>query len=178
MISSSSRKDGYKIVAYLPAPRGESVKAAGMQLHEAFANLDDDPKAFKAFTKRWGEIWEGWEEIRRHEAKLGVRNNLRRAWRGDENIFSQPSRLLVWLTTAKWPFEMQTRDLIGTLQILFLRDHLAGNTAICANPDCVRPYFIRRRKTQKYCEAGACTAEAQRRQKLDWWNKNKRRKRA
>lgn len=32
----------------------------------------------------------------------------------------------------------------------------------CANPECVAPFFLARRKDQRYCELGACTAYAQR----------------
>lgn len=33
---------------------------------------------------------------------------------------------------------------------------------VCANPECVAPFFLARRKDQKYCERGACTGYAQR----------------
>jgi len=67
--------------------------------------------------------------------------------------------------------EMTPKDLLGTIFLLFLRDHAAGKTAICANPDCHSPYFIRKRRTQKYCESGPCTEFAQRHYALNWWHK-------
>jgi hypothetical protein len=33
---------------------------------------------------------------------------------------------------------------------------------VCANPECVVPFFLARRKDQKYCEHGVCTSYAQR----------------
>jgi len=56
--------------------------------------------------------------------------------------------------------------------LLFLRDHAAGKTAVCANPECPAPYFLRSRKTQKICEAGECVAWAQRNYSLKWWREN------
>lgn len=56
--------------------------------------------------------------------------------------------------------------------MLLLRDRAAGKTAICANPDCPAPYFLKSRKTQKICEAGECVAWAQRNYALNWWRKN------
>lgn len=41
----------------------------------------------------------------------------------------------------------------------------------CASPNCPNPHFTRKRKTQKYCEA--CVAETQKKQKREWWNRNR-----
>jgi hypothetical protein len=172
MISRTKR--GYKIVAYLPVPRNEAKIVTNVQLHEEFANLRDEPEAFQFFTKRWGPLHRsGWEEVG-HKAKLAVRNNLRAAWRGEENGFSKPrSPLPALLRLEKNHFEIQTHDLLGTVVTLFLRDHWAGKTAICANPDCLTPYFVKKRKTQKYCESGPCVDQAQREQKRLWWERNR-----
>jgi hypothetical protein len=65
---------------------------------------------------------------------------------------------------------------VGSVQrlilMLFLRDQANGKTAICANPDCPAPFFLRSRKTQKICEAGGCVAWAQRNYALKWWREN------
>jgi hypothetical protein len=61
--------------------------------------------------------------------------------------------------------------------MLFVRDHAAGKTAICANPDCPARYFLKSRKTQKICEAGDCVEWAQRNYALRWWRENKRKNR-
>ena len=39
----------------------------------------------------------------------------------------------------------------------------------CANPDCVTPYFIAKRKDQVVCDAEICKAERQREHALKWW---------
>lgn len=46
--------------------------------------------------------------------------------------------------------------------------HYAGNLKICQNPDCETPYFISKRKDQKYC-SGQCAAPAKREAKRRWW---------
>ena len=58
------------------------------------------------------------------------------------------------------------------IRMLFLRDHALGKTAVCANPECPAPYFIKSRRTQKICEAGGCVAWAQRNYALKWWRDN------
>jgi hypothetical protein len=69
-------------------------------------------------------------------------------------------------------------NLWTTICILFLRDHAAGRTGICANPSCAAPYFLKRRKTQKFCEAGVCTAYAQRQYANSWWQREGKARRA
>lgn len=158
-------------MAYLPIPvqRGGPKK---MEMHEQFANLPDQPEAFQLFIKRWGALM-GPERLP-HELELEVRNKLRAAWRGQENLFSKPERAMpTSLTVEKDLLKIQPHDLADTLRLLFLRDHWAGKTAICANADCLTPYFIKRRRNQKYCEAGACTEQAQREQKRLWWARNR-----
>lgn len=170
----SRTKHGYKITAYLPAPTPKRVgHSERAQIHVDFANLPDQPEAFQLFTRKWGPLDSSWEEYR-HATKLRTRDSLRAAWRGVENSFTNPRAMQpTELLLQKNHFQIRTHDLMATLMILFLRDHWAGKTAICANPDCVTPYFIKKRKNQKYCEAGDCTAQAQREQKKRWWRENR-----
>lgn len=49
--------------------------------------------------------------------------------------------------------------------------------AKCHNPECLNPYFIAKRRTQKYCERGPCTTYAQRQYALKDWNKKGRERR-
>jgi hypothetical protein len=48
-----------------------------------------------------------------------------------------------------------------------------AKTAVCANPECPAPYFLKRRRTQRFCDRPACLAYGQRQHKLDWWRKQK-----
>jgi hypothetical protein len=43
--------------------------------------------------------------------------------------------------------------------------------AICENPDCPNPYFLKGRNTQQFCDRPACIACGQRQHKLDWWRR-------
>jgi hypothetical protein len=45
--------------------------------------------------------------------------------------------------------------------------------AVCANPECVAPFFLAKRRTQKFCERGECTRYAQNQYALRWWKENK-----
>ncbi|WP_263373918.1 hypothetical protein [Granulicella aggregans] len=57
--------------------------------------------------------------------------------------------------------------------LLFIRDHGAGKTGVCLNPECPAPYFIRRRRTQRICESGDCVSWFQRQHALKWWRENR-----
>jgi hypothetical protein len=109
------------------------------------------------------------------DKRLRLRDHLRAAWERNEQAIAemQASRIPAMLFPTKGGFEFEPHVWTQAMDLLFLRDHLAGKTAICANKDCPNPYFIRKRKTQKYCEAGPCVAQAQKEQKREWWNKNR-----
>jgi hypothetical protein len=53
---------------------------------------------------------------------------------------------------------------------------LAKRARRCLNPDCPAPYFLVKKKGQKYC-SDACSVPAQRAAKLRWWNENRKTKR-
>jgi len=74
--------------------------------------------------------------------------------------------------------ELETRDLTTFIHHLFLRDCAAGKLGVCGNPDCPAPYFLKRRRNQKYCERGSCTAYAQRQYSLKSWRRRGKRSRA
>lgn len=65
--------------------------------------------------------------------------------------------------------EIATADLWTLMQVLLFRDVALKSTGLCPNPDCVAPYFMKKRKTQKFCEKGDCVAFAQRQYALRWW---------
>jgi len=47
------------------------------------------------------------------------------------------------------------------------------NLKLCANADCVAPYFIAKRKDQTMCDSEVCKAEKQRAHALKWWHENR-----
>lgn len=44
--------------------------------------------------------------------------------------------------------------------------------AVCENPQCPNPYFLKGRRTQRFCDRPACAAYGQRQHKLMWWKEN------
>lgn len=68
-----------------------------------------------------------------------------------------------------------TRHLWATICFLFMRDLWAGKNAVCENPDCKNPYFIKVRSSQKFCNE-VCANYGHKRDALKYWN-NKGKKR-
>jgi hypothetical protein len=168
---ASSRK--YKITAYLEihhAPKSAVLEP----IHAALANVNDTPKAFEQFIKRWGLDDDLFAQLSLAK-KLVVRDRLRAAWRDDESVIQlmHHSRIPVFLFPVRDGIKFEPQVWFQTVDLLFLRDHQAGKTAICANKDCPSPYFIRKRKTQKFCETGPCVKQSLREKKREWWNRNR-----
>jgi hypothetical protein len=157
-----------KITVYLQAGKNPGKE----QPHEAFVNLQDDEASIQAFARRWGPVSHA---PLMDAAKLGFRNTLRSAWRGDAGALKEVQDWInrYMFTSLKFSdgrIEMAPEDLLGTIFLLFLRDHFAGKTAICANPNCAQPFFVKSKSKQKLCELRECAAYAQRQYALKWWN--------
>lgn len=175
---SSRKTDNYsRITAQLQVP------FPGPELpHEAFANVREKPESLAAFNKRfarpkrpaWGELLT--DTPRRQREVLSILHDFRRAWRGEEDAVRWVQHFLdqanFSFTVQRGQVTMEPKSLLYTICLLFLRDYTAGKTAICANPNCHSPYFIQKRRTQKYCMAGPCTEQAQREQKRLWWERH------
>jgi hypothetical protein len=173
-----------KLTVRLRAGRNPNIKEPP---HEAFANMQDDRAAAWAFYDRWGPLSlestvtpEKGESFRQANldcpfVSSNLRDSIREAWRGEEArdfryIEDSAGRYM----KVSWVFkagcaEMVVEDLWSAICILFLRDHAAHKTAVCENPDCPAPYFIRKRKTQKFCEAGPCVEYGARLRANKWW---------
>ena len=101
---------------------------------------------------------------------------LRKAWAGDSGSIAEIEVQVKYALEAQpsvkaGGIELTTENLWSFICILFLLDRKAGKTGVCANPECPAPYFVRRRKDQKYCERGSCSAYAQRQYALGWWER-------
>src|SRR2546426_10545089 len=161
--------------------------------HEAFANLRAaepglrlrlvDINVAQNFIKTHGVICgkvvvEPESEPRFYESSAALsraQGLLRRAWAGDSGALKEIEKqaadaLVVRPSPEAGGVELVAKKLWSFICILFLRDHGAGRIGICANPDCASPYFLKKRRTQKLCEAGPCVAYAQRQYALRWWN--------
>lgn len=72
---------------------------------------------------------------------------------------------------------ISTNDLWKFICLLFLIDEAEGKLGMCENPDCPAPYFKRKRRTQRFCERGSCTAYAARLYTQRWWETKGRKER-
>ncbi len=160
-----------KITVYLQA--GQHPEITGKeQPHEALVNLQDDEASIQRFAHRWGPVTHA---PIFNVGVLGWRDILRGAWRGDEAALKEVQGWInrYMFTSLKFTdgrIEMAPEDLLGTIFLLFLRDYFAGKTAICANPNCAQPFFVKGKSKQKLCESRECAAFAQRQYALKWWN--------
>jgi hypothetical protein len=115
------------------------------------------------------------ERIRR---LAGTQSFLKYAWRSsDERALDAIDQYLsgglpIHFDLDEGCFRIHVVNVQRLILMLFLRDQAAGKTAICANPDCPAPYFLKSRKAQRICEAGDCVAWAQRNYALKWWREN------
>jgi hypothetical protein len=183
-MSATGRKRQSKITALFQVPSGAE------QPHEAFANLRDDPDALATFRNRFSPVLSPAELKHRGpgpelpfdapksvEVIRDMRNTFRKAWQGDRDAVAWVqfalNRQSFGFTAPSHRITLEPKTLFGTVCLLFLRDYLAGRLALCINPDCQAPYFVRKRKTQKYCESGPCKEQAQREQKREWWTRHR-----
>jgi hypothetical protein len=147
--------------------------------HVAFANLRvDDPRSVTGFLKQYGLL------LARPMAKVfeihhvdlaDAQRTLTAAWSGEpvtftamEGVVEENVNAAVLLSEGYVRLAIQ--NLWATICFLFLKDFQAGKIVVCGNPDCPAPYFVAKRRTQKFCESGACTDYAHRQYALKWWN--------
>jgi hypothetical protein len=148
--------------------------------------LHGDERAVETFVQKYGRLHATFPADEHAVDSLVFREDiaaytvdqslLRLAWAGDgfcvgwiadgaDHVSFDPSdREGIWI---------EARDLWAFICFLFLQDYRAGKTAKCANPECLAPYFLKRRKTQKFCDADACVGWAQRQYALRWWRENR-----
>lgn len=145
-----------------------------------FANLQ--PGQFEWFLTHWEDplVWSGGNEALENAQRL-----VREIWLGKQKgneggiIDSQlatlapqgdsSGRLLLadWRTGSFW---LSSPYLNAYVWLTLLQFH--DQLAICANKEtCVTPYFIKRRKDQKFCSED-CAVMRQREHKLHWWKEH------
>jgi hypothetical protein len=162
----------------LDNPQGRDLRrdAAGNMLPELV-----ELKAMEAFVKKHGVLCGQVDETTgRFDEDAATftdaQDTLRKAWSGDSEaineIGGQTQDALVARPSIKArSVELTIDNLWSLICVLFLMDHAAGKTGVCGNPECPAPYFLRKRKDQKYCERGKCSAYAQRKYALGWWER-------
>jgi hypothetical protein len=165
-------------LALLDNPRGPELRldGAGRLLPELVQLV-----AMEAFLKKYG-VFSGLVEENAGSFDEDAANftdaqdALRKAWAGDSGAINEIEWQVKYALEAQPSVragcvELTTDNLWSLICVLFLLDRAAGKTAVCANPDCPAPYFLRRRKDQKFCERGPCSAYAQRLYALGWWKR-------
>jgi hypothetical protein len=115
------------------------------------------------------------------EVVVKFRDVLRQAWQNDTDaldvirFIAGDLRLEV---ADNSQLKLVARDLWAMVCILFMVDHAARRLALCANPNCEAKFFVRSRRTQKYCDLSACFQEGHRIAARKWWDAKGQQKRA
>jgi len=151
-------------------------------LLRTIANIHQD-----AFDTLSGTKWRGQFGLILDWQVSNLQDDLRTLWCPDTPIVLKEATLKDWLREEisfnvfrgkkYFPFTPSLhrgeilpdpRNLTLTLAFAVLRFH--RRMKMCANKECPAPYFIAKRKDQKYCERGDCTAEAHRAHARKYWN--------
>jgi hypothetical protein len=146
------------------------------------ANLGGEKWEYGSFWRRWGkwfpredaqrlfrlrdEVQQFWSSTAPQEAKQAILDR----WEAEKTFAGllQP----YWLPSLELRrFELNPGNLRAQLTQALIDS--VGRFARCQNPDCEMPLFVARRRDQKYCELGQCTAHAQRQYALKWWRKKR-----
>jgi hypothetical protein len=146
-------------------------------------NLNDEERqkwAAASLQKKW-QISVTETDV---QVALAMQSLLREAWKGErlaveliqygESRHAKqealgPPRLTV--APSGKGITLHAKDLWSFIRVAFLLDSERRLMKVCTNPDCPTPYFLAKRKDQKYCERGDCTAFAQRQYALGWWER-------
>jgi hypothetical protein len=152
------------------------IRALDRKLLLAVANLHD---------AGWHRFYRQWAPSLDPKDVYDLRSALRAIWerRGSEEQIN--TALLHWLSWSTkhsapgcivfpWVPDIRTGRLMAMPRDLPVRLAMAvlehfPNLVKCANPECVVPYFIAKRKSQRFCERGECTRYAQNQYALKWW---------
>lgn len=113
---------------------------------------------------------------------LTYRDRLRQFWCGDDPAYylahwiSRPAPYPTgtWAVTcwADGTYGISPNYSVLSLSLAIGASEWTGKMAICSNPNCPQPYFLRGRKTQRFCNRPACIAYGQREHKRNWWNEH------
>lgn len=133
-------------------------------------NLPDDGAGW--FRRHWSYA------LPKDDQKLmEYRHQLRRFWSGEAGT---DWALVIWLNESNKldPFEVRLlagyfgvvpRYSIFPLSLAVGATELGRKMAVCANPECPNPYFLRARPKQRFCDRPACAEYGQREHKRTWW---------
>jgi hypothetical protein len=113
------------------------------------------------------------------QAILRLHNQLQKLWRGEipaavvmqewlrqRRPGWEPLVVPQWAdgSASVWP-----NYHILPLSLAFGISEFGSKMAVCANPSCEQKYFLKGRRTQRFCDLPACSAYGQREHKRKWW---------
>jgi hypothetical protein len=116
---------------------------------------------------------------------LKFRDQLRKFWESEELTRflwlecwvheAHQSPLPSWnvVTYADGTHSIIPNSNLFPLSLAFAASELSPRMGICSNPDCPQTYFLKGRKTQRFCDWSICAAFGQRQHKLKWWDAHK-----
>src|SRR5262245_62070011 len=154
-----------------PISQGLSENDHLLALHNGYTLTLNLMKRFRASWERKLHIYETDEEL------LTIRDELRNIFENGKAVAAQI--MSGWNTPRRrhGVFKSLFVDIHGTelpLPHIELRHVLVmvilgvlPKMTKCANPDCPSPYFLRHKKTQRFCDRPACIAYGQRILKLN-----------
>jgi len=142
------------------------------------ANLPSDSCA--QFRKR--NRWIGFPPVVDDNQILLFRDQLQKLWRGKDRgmflaiweAYCRRNHLQTWVVSA-WAdgtYSVRPNDLLLPLALAIAAGDWMVKMAVCANPACLQPYFLKDRKTQSFCDRPACSSYGQREHKKRWWHEH------
>jgi hypothetical protein len=156
----------------------DGFRAEMQRLLVALVNLHDEGQ--EQFWASKKNLWTQWFGRESKVDLLELRDQIRRLWDRQTYIADKDRILMKWLQPRGETPAIIARFQKGAIQpnpfnlralLAFAIVERAAKLAHCHNPGCPVPYFVAKRKDQKYCERGDCTAYAQRQYALDWWKR-------
>jgi hypothetical protein len=77
-------------------------------------------------------------------------------------------------TVPSWAdgtFTVEPNYYIFPLALATASGEWMSKMAVCGNPGCPAPYFLKARRTQQFCEVPVCIAYGQKQHKREWWSR-------
>jgi hypothetical protein len=143
------------------------------------ANLPDE--GWPQFHRRYLGVYIPWPS---NEDLVNWRLWLRQVWKGEDDRDVRFA-LAAWTREAtrhdrqSWvfdasrtPYAVRPNYKILALSLAVGTSELLSKMAVCQNPGCPQPYFLRSRKTQRFCDRPACSTYGQREHKKNWWKEH------
>lgn len=116
---------------------------------------------------------------------LHYRDDLRKIWSGDHETTERalnrwiqqakeqdPWRAVPWSEHGRRYCSVVPNHDIFPLELALGVSELQPQMAVCENPKCPNRYFLKARKTQRFCDSPACAAYGQREHKRKWWSEH------